>query len=125
MTENIPTYTYLRTAGEKCKLYELNKLYYQRNDSDNNSDNDSDNDGGGEDDHYEFNINDYPGIQYGDIIYEPHGYRSLNSFIFADAFKNLSNMGPGNGTGGIDSYITKNIEDPISFFGNNWLMSVV
>ena len=24
MTENITTYTYLRTAGEKCKLYKLN-----------------------------------------------------------------------------------------------------
>lgn len=101
MTENIPTYTYLRTAGEKCKLYELNK----RNNR--------------------FNINDYHGIQYGDIIYDPQGYRSTNAFIFADAFKNLSNMGPGNGTGGIYSYITSKIEDPISFFGNNWLMSVV
>jgi hypothetical protein len=92
MTENITTYTYLRTAGEKCKLYKLNK----RNNK--------------------FNINNYPGIQYGDIIYEHGGYRAVNTFIFADAFKKLSSMGPGNGSGGIDSYITKNIEDPISFF---------
>ena len=95
MTENIPTHTYIRKAGEICKLYKLNTY-----------------------DNYEFDINDYPGIQYGDIIYEPGGYRALNLFIFAYSFVNLSNMGPGNGSGGISSYITKNIENPISFFEN-------
>ena len=102
MTENITTYTYLRTAGEKCKLYKLNTSYQTNSEYD---------------DDYEFNINNYPGIQYGDIIYEPSGYRATNSFIYAySSFKKLSSMGPGNGSGGIDSYIISKIEDPISFF---------
>ena len=95
MTANIPTHTYVRKSGEKCKLYELNTSSYQT-----------------------YDRNDYPGIQYGDIIYEPRGYRALNSFIFADSFTKLSCMGPGNGSGGISSYITSKIEDPISFFSD-------
>jgi len=59
----------------------------------------------------------YPGILYGDIIYEEDGYRALNSYIYCnDGFVKLSSMGPGNGSGGISKDVTKYIQNPKTFF---------
>jgi hypothetical protein len=62
----------------------------------------------------------YPGILYGDIVYEEDGYRALNSYIYCnDGFVKLSSMGPGNGSGGITKDVTKYIENPKTFFSMN------
>lgn len=81
---------YLRTSNEQCNLYKLKK---NRRDA-----------------------SYYPNIKYGDIIYEENGYRAINSYVYTGDFKCLSDMGPGNGSGGISESISKNIEDPINFY---------
>ena len=59
----------------------------------------------------------YPGISYGDIVYEEDGYRAVNSYIYCnEGFVKLSSMGPGNGSGGISKDITKYIQNPLKFF---------
>jgi len=82
-------FNYKRENGDYCQLFELVKK----------------------------NVKYYPGISYGDIVYEVNGYRALNSYIYCnEGFVGLSSMGPGNGSGGITKNITKYIENPLTFF---------
>lgn len=100
--------TFIRKAGEKCKVFEL-KSHKNYSSKEDNSEDDSD----GENFLYE---DDYPGIEYGDIVYKENGYRALNSYVYANGFLNLSHLFGANGSGSITLQVSKNIEDPYTFF---------
>lgn len=99
------TIEYLRSSGDTCELYELNEL---------NEENEEYEDGGltSED------IKNYEDIRHGDIIYLPNSYRAISSFVYSEhgGIQRLSALGPGNGSGGISSSISKYIENPIDFY---------
>lgn len=84
---------YLRKSGEKCQTYELISKRSKHS--------------------------NYPNIKYGDIIYDKNGYRATNAYVYTGDFKCLSHMGPGNGSGGITTDITENIENPLTFYDMN------
>ena len=111
--------TFIRKAGEKCKVFELksHKNYSTKNESSDENESideeDSSDYSDGEDFLYE---DDYPGIQYGDIVYKENGHRALNSYVYANGFLNLSQLFGENGSGSITLQVSKNIEDPFEFF---------
>lgn len=104
--------TFIRKAGEKCKVFELKS---HKNYSTNNESEESYSDEESEEESF-LDEDDYPGIEYGDIVYKENGYRALNSYVYAHGFLNLSQLLEANGSGSITLQISKNIEDPYTFF---------
>ena len=87
-----------RVNGDTCKMYDLV----------------------GEDicDGDDINVDDYPGIKYGDIVHGPDEYRAVDVYIYNGcSFEGISGSElVGNGDGAIDVHISKYIENPLTFF---------